>query len=236
MKYSMLILSLLLNFSLPAKNLFNICPQKASLVDTQEYERTQYGRQEVSLVSSSKAKELYSILSGMKNIPYKYVVDGCDARAYLGAQKLYQKTGLKTLRVNLEAFPSLIAETPYTLEGDVDFQRHSALAVCTLDEKSSEIVPYIIDPTFHAAPIAYDEWLDHFVLHNLTDRLDFFYSSMFSMNPNNGFSSTSFESKELSCAHEVNKRFMQEQRKIESGVLPIGVGRGKEVIRVNLCL
>lgn len=232
----MLILLALLNFSLPAKTLFNICPQEASLVDGEEYKRTLYGRQEVSIVSSAKAKELYSILSDMKNIPYKYVVDGCDVRAFLGAQELYQKTGLKTLRVNLEAFPSLIADTPYTYEGMVDFQKHSALAVCTLDEKRGEVIPYIIDPTFHSAPLSFDEWLNQFVDHKLTDRLDFFYSSMFSMNPNNGFNSEEFESEELSCAQEVNKRFMQEQRKIERGHLPIGVGRGKEVIRVNLCL
>lgn len=185
----------------------------------------------VTNVTSEQANEIYQQVRAMDNIPYKYVVDGCDVRAYLGAKEVYETKGVTSFRVNFETYPGMYLETPYTVERGVEFNKHSAMALCVNDR------PQIIDVAFFDAPVTMREFYDALIDPDFikSDRVDIYTSSMYGLNPEEKMRRTSFDSASLRCANKIAKRFMREQLRIERGDLPIGVGRAKEVLRVGIC-
>lgn len=189
----------------------------------------------VAILNDKQAQQVYAELKKLENIPYKYVVDGCDVRAYLGAKHLYEKAKLKSFRVNIESYPSMYVDTPYTFEKGVDFFRHSVLAFCS--QKEGKLEPIIFDISFYEKPVSLKEWQDKLIDPRFidADKFEVFTSSMFSLDPTADRKSEEFSRQDLNCAESVRSRFMIEQRKIESGALPYGVGRSKEIIRSGLC-
>lgn len=200
-----------------------------ALVGKVKSERFQTG-----VIHESLLTTVYNKLKSNKSIPYKYVVDGCDVRAYLGAKDLYESWGLPSFRVNFDASPEAFADTPYTAEGMVNFSKHSALALCVYHENTNEVIPYIFDISFFNQPVTLDQWTDSFADEFMYRPLRPYASSMFNLNPENR-TKKNFSSRELECAEETRARFMIEQEKIEAGKLPYGVGRSKENLRADLC-
>ncbi len=189
---------------------------------------------QMTVIHSSLKDVVFNKLKNNKSIPYKYVVDGCDVRAYLGAIDLYESWGLPSFRINFEAHPEAFADTPYTAEGMVQFSKHSALALCVYHEDIDEVTPYVFDVSFFDKAIPVKDWLSHFSDEFMYSPLTSYASSMYNLNPESK-AKKSFSSSERKCAEETRARFMQEQNKIESGKLPYGVGRSKENLRANLC-
>jgi len=189
----------------------------------------------VAILNEDQAQQVFTELKELQNIPYKYVVDGCDVRAYLGAKHLYEKAKLKSFRVNIESYPSMFMDTPYTFEKGVDFFRHSVLAFCS--QREGKLTPLIFDISFFEGPVSLDQWQSKLIDPKFirADKFEVFTSSMFSLDPNSEAKSEQFSRNDLRCAESVRDRFMQEQRKIERGSLPYGVGRSKEVIRIGIC-
>jgi hypothetical protein len=190
---------------------------------------------DLSIMSRETANSLHQHLRSMDEIPYRYTVDGCDVRAYLGSIELKEKYNINTFRINVETYPNFIMTTPYTLEGWVDFGRHSVAAVCVFDENQNKTVPYVLDVAFFDQATAHDKWLSTLLEGNDQD-VEKSISSMYSLSPEGNKRSREFTSRDRQCAEQVRSRFMREQEKIDRGQLPIGVGRGKEVIRLDLCL
>ncbi len=203
-------------------------PAGKALIGNVKSERFQTGVIHESLLST-----VYNKLKNNESIPYKYVVDGCDVRAYLGAKDLYESWGLPSFRVNFDTSEAF-ADTPYTVEGMVTFSKHSALALCVYHENTDEVLPYIFDISFFNHPVTLKEWTESFSDEFMYKPLRPYASSMFNLNPENRMNKN-FSRRELSCAEETRARFMIEQKKIEAGKLPYGVGRSKENLRADLC-
>ncbi len=218
----------------PVKAQRNPCPQEEVAPGQVKIKKARGERFKVGIIHKETAQTIFDAIAGMESIPYKYVVDGCDVRAYLAAKEIYERWGAHSFRANLDASPNMIAETPFTAEGWVDFSRHTALAFCVADK--GVVSPVVFDAAFFDGPLRVEKWRDSLKDEYVSNhKPKLYYSSMFNLNPEEK-RLTSFSSSEIACAEEVREAFMKEQKKIEKGQLPYGIGRSKEVLRLNLCL
>lgn len=201
----------------------------ASLVSTQAKEITCPNG--VSNITKKGSKILFEELKAIKDIPYKYVVDGCDVRAYLGAKHLNDTRGIISFRVNMESYPGMYLETPYTFENGVEFSKHSALALCV------EGKPMVLDVSFFDKPVTIEQFYSALIDPDFIEDEDvrMYSSSMYNLNPEETRARVTFDRSSLRCANKIATRFMREQKKIERGQLPYGVGRSKEVLRIGIC-
>ncbi|MCF8060787.1 MAG: hypothetical protein K9K67_15900 [Bacteriovoracaceae bacterium] len=226
---------LLFNFWTAASDFTNLCPQEIPIGNEILQSKTTKNNLKVSILTKEVAENIFDHISQMKEIPYKYVIDGCDVRAYLAAKDIYEKWNIQSFRINVESYPGLISETPYTAENWVEFSRHSVLALCVYDQDKKNVSPLIVDVAFFNQLIEPDKWLLK-LEDGMSPRKEITYSSMYKLNPNERrMFSNKFIRQDLMCAEEVRARFMIEQERIEKGHLPYGVGRSKEVIRLDLC-
>ncbi len=236
MKVRFLSITLLFNFWATGNEGHNPCPQIESLPKASQSYESPLLNEPLTILSQSKAQELFEYLAKKEDIPYKYVIDGCDVRAYLGAKDLNEKLGIHSFRANLESYPSMVVNTPYSFEGFVEFSKHSAIALCVFHKDEKVVKPMIIDPAFFNEVKEVNDWRnslkDEFFADAPTP--DLYYSSQYSLNPESQ-AKDSFSKEDLKCANKVRSLFMKEQRKIERGKLPYGVGRAKEVLRQGLC-
>lgn len=229
-----LVALLLSSFWTSVKAQGNPCPQTPVETGRVKIEKGVGQKFLVGIVKKETADTLFSYLSSLEHIPYKYVVDGCDVRAYLAAKELKEKWNIESFRVNMESYPNMIAKTPFTAEGWVDFSKHSALALCVYKPETQTVTPMVFDNAFFDGPKEVDDWRK-----SLTDEFsdrqpDLYYSGMYNLNPEERHKKK-FSRKELACAEEVRLAFLKEEEKIEKGQLPYGIGRSKEVLRLNLC-
>ncbi len=225
---------MLFNFWSAASDFTNICPQEAPQNNELIQSKSTQGNFKVSIISREIAENIFNSVSQMEKIPYKYTIDGCDVRAYLAAKEIYEKSNIKSFRINVESYPGLITQTTYTAEGWVEFGRHSVMALCVYNQDTKRVDPLIVDAAFFNELITPEKWLLK-LKDGMTTRTEISYTSMYKLNPNSTTLFNRFTRSDLRCAEEVRERFMREQKRIENGHLPYGVGRAKEVIRMDLC-
>lgn len=213
----------------------NPCPQVSVQTGQNKIIKSKGHPFKVSILKKETAELIYNHIANMQDIPYKYVVDGCDVRAYLAAKEISEKWKIESFRANLESYPNMIAKTPFTAEGWVDFSKHSALALCVYDSSENIVKPMVVDVAFSSGLKDITSWKES-VTDEFSDKEpELFFSGMYNLNPE-GRNKKKFSASELRCAEEVREAFMREQQKIENGQLPYGVGRSKEVLRLNMCL
>lgn len=212
----------------------NPCPQVAVEAGRVKIQKSIGHKFNVGIVKEETADILFNHIKNLDHIPYKYVVDGCDVRAYLAAKELKEKWNIESFRVNMESYPHLFTKTPYTAEGWVEFSKHSALALCVYKPETQKVVPMVFDAAFFGEIQEVGDWRNS-LKDEYSDRLpELYFSGMYNLNPEERYKED-FSRSELACAEEVRVAFLKEEEKIEKGQLPYGIGRSKELIRLNLC-
>jgi hypothetical protein len=202
----------------------NQCPQE---IKSTVYNTKLKGGLTSGVMSYEKAVGFFNEVQKSKyGIPFKYVEDGCDMRALLISKTLKEKYNVMTFRVALEATPqNLIRTTPYTAEGIVEFNRHTAAAICVLNPKTEKIEPYVIDPSFFKTPVPLSDWKNGF---NDKGKVvtKLYYGNMYSLDPKSR--RTSFSKAELAETERLRKAFAAAEAKmLKTGVKPYGVGRAR---------
>lgn len=223
-------LILTLIFSFTATALANPCPQNLQSKPSNQF--LEGGKQKTAVMSYSHAMAYFKeMLSPKYGIPYKYVNDGCDMRAYLISKALKEKYGLDTFRVALEAknYENLYAKTPYTAEGGVEFPRHTATVMCVKDPSTKQVLPYVFDPSFFDKPVSLAQWQTRFTEKGSIPTKSYF-AGMYTLSPERNRSK--FISAEIKEAERLRRLFLSAQEKmLKTGIKPYGIGRAKPNLR-----
>ncbi len=179
-----------------------------------------------AVVSLAQAQSMFTEVKKPKHrIPFGYVVEGCDMRALFVSQVIKDKLSANTFRVALEAedFQELNRRTSQTQEGYVEFDRHTATAICVFNEDKNVTEPYVLDPSFfnHVVPLA--EWKNGFTNDGLIPTKTYF-ASQYSLNPQ--VRRSRLHSGEVAEANELRQYHLSELDYMQkSGEKPYGVGR-----------
>ncbi|NQZ02153.1 MAG: hypothetical protein HRT45_15955 [Bdellovibrionales bacterium] len=235
------LLSTLLGVSAQAdlpEALADLCPQVELGEGGRAVNIAQRNKPLITVSSPEYANRLVSFLKNRSEIEHDYVIDGCDARAFLGAKALHEELRVFTTRVNVDnADPDLVFTTDKTFEGFVDFHnRHSTLMMCVKQE-SGEVIPAILEPTFSIKTMSYQEWI-LFLRDQEPGTQTVTTSSMFSLNPHATGRFDSFSSRDIQCAEEAMQLFTSELQSLrrQENRLPYAFGRYEEVLILRTCI
>ncbi len=119
----------------------------------------------ISVVSPSKAQQVFKQVAGRPDIAFRYPTDGCYARAHLMGVQM-QQMGLKPGKawafddkafVDRSAMPRLVALTDAHPKGYVAWKYHVA-PVLKVQEQGGQVATYVIDPSLHKAPVPLATW------------------------------------------------------------------------------
>ncbi len=223
------ILSSVFNSSWAKPN--NLCPQE---LKAKPYNAKTTSGAYSSVVTDLKTAQSY--FNEMKKesygIPFQFVVDGCDMRAFLISKNLKEKFGVDSFRIALESERgNLTHNTPYTHEGFVEFNRHTATTICVQNPTTKIIEPYVLDPSFFDQPVPAHQWISSFTQSSFENVVSkSYYASMYSLNPLER--RTRFTKRDSDFAENLRRRFLQEQNKMKAtGIKPYGVGQGRTDLR-----
>ncbi len=204
----------------------NPCPQGPSFLRTNTDLQNE-GRRELKsvVVSLSDAQAYFNIVKRPEHrIPFQYVLNGCDMRAIFISKVLKENHGADTFRVALEAqdYKKLTRRTSFTHEGVVEFDRHTATAICVYDPETNLTSPYVIDPSFYNQVVPLKEWQNGFTNNGQIPTKSYF-ASQYSLNPQ--VHRRKFHNGELSEAEDQRAFHLSEIRYMQrSGEKPYGVG------------
>lgn len=208
-----------LTFALP-----NHCPQEQR---NQPFNGQFTRSTQTAVMSLAQARAFFHEVQKAKyGIPFSYVVDGCDMRALLVSKNLKEKFGISTFRVGLESQSEpLHKSTPYTEEGVVEFDRHTAPGFCVLNPTTNRVEPYILDPSFFREPVPLNVWQSGFT-NNGRIRAQSFYGNSFSLDPRSNRSR--YNRSELQETERLRQVFASEQnRMVRTGEKPYGIGNSR---------
>ena len=169
----------------------------------------------ITLGSPSFANAMVEFLRNRQEIEYGYVIDGCNARAYLGAKALYDDYKIYTARINLDQTrPSLSFSDDRTAERYVEFwsNKHSALLTC-VKTPSDEVVPYVLEPTFSREALTYAEWIS-LLREGTSGTQRVFVSSMFNISQYSSRREQKFSNTDLACAQQTMITFTEELARV----------------------
>lgn len=162
---------------------------------------------EVSVVSLKKANQLFQEMKSHKEIPFDYPEDGCYARAHRMAM-LLEKQGIIVAKGFVEG--DLSVNTKNSKEGYVRWWYHVAPVLLVRDEKTSALIPYIIDPSVFDEAVPMSKWTGIQTSDNqkeCTNRI--YYTNRFSYTPfgGNGMPKTNYNPAQVTDADETIKRY-----------------------------
>ncbi len=105
----------------------------------------------LSILTEDEVSLIFNELSSNVDIPFKYPVDGCYARAHKMVQIL-EKKGIIAGKAFVEG--ELYVDSK--IFGEIGWSYHVAPVV--LVKKGNENIPYIIDPSLFSKPVTFEEW------------------------------------------------------------------------------
>ena len=225
------------------RSLRAVCPQ-VQLLKGKPLTVARANQLTMTVGTESFAHPLVRILRQTPGIEYGYVLDGCSARAFLGAKALFDQYRIYTARINLdETWPSLSFSTDRTFEGYVEFwaNRHSALLTC-VQTAAGPVVPYVLDPTFSERALTYPEWID-LLREGQPGSQNVFVSSAFNIDQYSRRQEESFLASDVRCAEETMAAFRGELSRLQRlfGRLPYAAridssGEDRRDILADVCL
>jgi hypothetical protein len=119
----------------------------------------------ISVVSPSKAQQVFKLVANRPDIAFRYPTDGCYARAHLMGLQM-QQMGLKPGKVwafddkafvDRSAMPRLVALTDAHPKGFVAWKYHVA-PVLKVQEQGGQVATYVLDPSLHKSPVPLATW------------------------------------------------------------------------------
>ena len=108
----------------------------------------------VSVISEAEAKKLFGSFVANPEIPFRYPVDGCYARATAMAQ-MAEKEKIEMAKVYAEGL--LIAKTDYEEMPEVMWGWHVA-PVVYVKKRSGRTEMQVFDPSLFKEPVSVDVW------------------------------------------------------------------------------
>ena len=156
----LLISSVLITFASTDPDLDrSFCPQEVTGNLPQNLKTTRKNFDTI-VATEAQARTYFDLVKQPRfNIPFDYVVDGCDMRAFFMSKALYETSNIKSFRVSIAATTGhLMADTNKTLEGFVEASHHTATAICV--KKDNGVFTYILDPSLQSGPVPVSTWID----------------------------------------------------------------------------
>lgn len=204
----------------------NPCPQGESYLHKNSNLQNEGPRELKSVVVTLAEAQAYfdAIKRPEHNIPFQYVLNGCDMRALFASKILKESYNADTFRVALEVenYQKLYRRTSYTQEGEVEFDRHTATALCVFNPQTQVTSPYVIDPAFFNQVVPLQEWKNGFTKNGEVPTRSYF-ASMYSLNPQ--VHRSRFHNGELREAEDQRRFHISEVNyMLRSGERPYGVG------------
>lgn len=130
-------------------------------------------------VSPQEAEALFQEFKNDKDIPFRYALDGCYARAYQMSEIAEQK-GIKMGKVFVEG--DLEAKTPKAITPQAEWQYHVAPIVPVIRDGKNEIM--VMDPSLFDHPVSEKVWRSAIVRAPSSEPYCVFYTSRFTLAPN----------------------------------------------------
>lgn len=146
---------------------------------------------DVSLLPIDKIQKIFSKMSALEYIPFKYIEGGCSARAHEIAMVLEKEN---ILVGKFFVIGKLVVPTDLLSTGVVQWEEHVAPYVYTqIDQK---IVPFVIDPSLFKKAVNAEEWLGRLLQNNPRSDYQIFTTSRFYFSPRSLMQGPSFQFEE----------------------------------------
>jgi hypothetical protein len=109
--------------------------------------------------STTELQTEFDKLAADKDIPFKYITDGCTARAHLMCDEMHKDdVNCAKMWVMVDHTKNYLASKNEYLEADWH-GFHVAPLVYARDEKTQQIEPYVMDPSVAHHPMRPQDWI-----------------------------------------------------------------------------
>lgn len=158
-------------------------------------------RIEISVVSMTRAKEIFKQLAANEDIPHAFLPDGCFARAHAG---VLQMDDLGVTSAKAYIFGDLRLDGGKF--GELRWQYHVAPVLMVKTREGN--VPYIFDPSLFSEPVPVETWKKLILKHPKSKLATLSFSDRFSFHPDQIFAQRSFYNEEdLELARDINRNY-----------------------------
>lgn len=131
---------------------------RADTVSVHESAKVENRTSFVREISREEAQQIFRVMADQKDIAFRFVKDGCFARAYLMIERM-KAMGLEPGRVwSFENGESLHVETKLESEGYVEWWYHVAPVLPV--QIQGQTVYLVIDPSMFDRPVTVKEWVE----------------------------------------------------------------------------
>lgn len=170
---------------------------------TVQHSKKNTSRIEVSVVSLSRAQDIFKQLSENEDIPHRFVMEGCFARAHAMVQQM-DEMGL----ISAKAYVEGDLQIDGGKFGPVRWSYHVAPMLMVKTPKG--IIPYIFDPSLFKGPVPFEEWKALMLKNPKSKYTGEYYTSRFNYNPDTRHAKfTDYREEDLEHAREVNRNFLR---------------------------
>lgn len=164
--------------------------------------------------TQSQLQAEFDKLAGDKNIPFEYIVDGCYARAHKMCEQMHDDN-INTSKMfvmveNPYGGGRLTAENKYM---EAKWWYHVAPMVWAVDDKSKQVVPFIMDPSMAPKPMKAEEWIHAMWDENTKIKVDVVRDPQYGPLESGGANATFEES--IPSSNEVCAEYTKELEKIK---------------------
>lgn len=139
---------------------------QSKLIDTlgPQFTRIQYAHDVSKLngmiPTASQLQAEFDKLAANKDVPFEYIYDGCYARAHIMCDTM-NKDNINNGKIfcmleNPYGKDKLTAENKYM---QAKWWYHVAPLVWAVDDKTKQVVPFVMDPSMAKSPMKAEEWI-----------------------------------------------------------------------------
>lgn len=156
-------------------------------------------RIEVSIISLSRAKDIFKQLADNEDLPHRYLMDGCYARAH-AMGLLMEDAGLISAKAYVEGDLKLKDED----FGELRWSYHVAPMLMVKTKEGN--IPYVFDPALFKGPVPFTEWKALLLKNPKSQYSGEFFTSRFIYNRDNRHARQAhYDEEELDHAKETNR-------------------------------
>lgn len=177
---------------------------------------------EVSLISENRAQELFKKLATNEDIPFKYVADGCYARAQAMVEQL-DDLGVTPAKAYVEGDLRLNGGD----FGELRWQYHVAPMLMVKTDQGE--VPYVFDPSLFKKAVPFSEW-KALMLKNPKSKFEGeFFTSRFIYDPDTRHAKKTFyDEEDQDHAKQTNRSHARIIEMMEMDVKSVKSKKGKK--------
>ena len=153
----------------------------------------------VSVISQERAKDLFKQLAANEDVPHRFIMEGCFARAHIMGKQL-DEMGLTPAKAYVEGDLSMDGGE----FGPLRWQYHVAPMIIVKTKSGN--VPYVFDPALFKKPVPFSEWKALLLKNSKSKFSGEYFTSRFIYNPDTRHDQlTSYDEEDLEHAVKTNR-------------------------------